>query len=260
VLEPDVNWRPNATQALQRFRARRRDAVLGRWRNSLCVLAASAFGVFVLADIPSACAKPRGCVQPVPMAAAVATPNGVPFKTISPAQFKVEGNPRATVAIELFSDYQCPECARFFQQMMPLLEAQYIVTGKIKFVHHDFPLPQHQYARLAARYVNAAGSIGKYEAATEALFRSQQQWTTNGDIATPLSKVLTREQMNFVQHEVDSDTHLDDTVTEDLALVAKDNINHTPALVIVSKSGRQPLPVNPPFEILKNYLDSLLAR
>ena len=261
ALDPNRTWQPDAGGAFHRLRRRRRARATGR--GAAFGLAAAALAVLLFGDItPKACAKPRGCEQPQPApAVAPAPPEGTPVKFLTPEQFKVSGNPRATVTLEVYSDYQCPDCAEFFRNYMPLVIEQYIKTGKVKFVHRDFPLRQHTYAKLAARYANAAGEIGKYDATVEALFRSRDDWSLDGKIAPHLAPILSSEEMKFVQQAVESDAHLDDTVNADMALAQKDQIMHTPTLVIVSqKNGRQPLAYNVPFETLKGYLDMLLSK
>jgi protein-disulfide isomerase len=57
------------------------------------------------------------------------------------------GAARAPVTIQIFSDFQCPFCAR----VLPTLET--IATeyaGRVRFVWRNYPLPFHQYAELAA--------------------------------------------------------------------------------------------------------------
>jgi protein-disulfide isomerase len=249
-LEPGADWQPDAARALGRFRRRRAGV---KRRNWICVGAAAALSLIVLDGmVPHACANPRGCVEPqAPISAAA-----VPAKT----SFKLSGNPRATITIEIYSDYECPSCAQLFKETMPLLDAQYVKTGRIKILHRDFPLPQHSYARLAARYANAAGQIGRYDLVIDRLFRTQDNWSVNGDIAGALAQTLTPDEMKAVQRVVASDSHLDDTVAEDMAMAQKDQIGHTPTLVVVSKSGRQVIPSNPPFSTLKGYLDALLSQ
>jgi protein-disulfide isomerase len=251
-LEADAAWQPDQTAAWMRFRRRRRARAAGR--NSLFLVAAAALSLFVLGDFaPRACANPRGCEDP-------AAASGVPLKALAPAQFKLAGNPHAPVTLEVYSDYQCPDCMRFFLQIFPQLDAQYIQTGKIKFLHRDFPLPQHQYAKLAARYANASGQIGKYSVAVNAIFRARNDWAADGNLAAALAPVLSAEEMKAVLRAVDSDARLDDTVAEDMAMAAKDRIMHTPTLVIVTKTGRQALAYDVPFETLKTYLDAVLAK
>src|SRR5260370_32124580 len=73
------------------------------------------------------------------------------------------GQSSAPVTIELFSDYQCPSCKSLHDQTVNQLIADYVQKGKVYLVHREFPLPQHQFARLAASYAAAAYRIGKYE-------------------------------------------------------------------------------------------------
>jgi predicted DsbA family dithiol-disulfide isomerase len=59
---------------------------------------------------------------------------------------------------------------------------------------------------------------------------------------------------------VKSDSHLDDTVTSDVALANQDGLNQTPTLIIVNHGKRQKIDGMVPFPILKSYLDQLLAK
>jgi protein-disulfide isomerase len=248
-LEPEADWQPDGASALGRFRQRRR--ARARLRNWVFAAAATV-SLIVLGDMtPRACANPRGCMEsqaPAPAAAPAVT------------SYKLSGNLRAPITIEIYSDYECPSCAQLFKETMPLLDAQYVKTGKIKILHRDFPLPQHPYSRLAARYANAAGQIGRYEVVVDRLFRTQENWSQNGDIAAALAQTLTPDEMKTVRAAVAGDSHLDDTVAEDMAMAQKDRIGHTPTLVVVSKGRRQEIPANAPFSTLKGFLDALLSQ
>ncbi|MGH8611376.1 MAG: DsbA family protein [Gammaproteobacteria bacterium] len=74
-----------------------------------------------------------------------------------------------------FSDYQCPYCKRFSNTTLPVLKAEYIDTGKIRYVFRDFPLEQrHGQARKAAEAAHCAGDQGKYWEMHDIIFRNQQ--------------------------------------------------------------------------------------
>ncbi|HVW07249.1 MAG TPA: thioredoxin domain-containing protein [Bryobacteraceae bacterium] len=66
----------------------------------------------------------------------------------------VEGNPSAPVRVLIFSDLQCDYCQNFRTLLDEKLLPKY---GKdVAFVHRDFPLPRHTWARqaaMAARWV-----------------------------------------------------------------------------------------------------------
>jgi protein-disulfide isomerase len=50
------------------------------------------------------------------------------------------GPDTAVVTLIEFSDYECPFCIRHFQTTVPEIEANYIRTGKIRYVFRDLPI------------------------------------------------------------------------------------------------------------------------
>ena len=62
----------------------------------------------------------------------------VPVK-ISSDNDPVIGSQDAAITIIEFSDFQCPFCARFHIQTLPIIMDEYINEGKVKLVFRDFP-------------------------------------------------------------------------------------------------------------------------
>jgi protein-disulfide isomerase len=65
----------------------------------------------------------------------------------------VEGLPDSPVRVVIYEDLQCSDCANFRRMMDEKLLPKY--AGKVAFVHHDFPLAKHVWARrasIAARF------------------------------------------------------------------------------------------------------------
>ena len=60
----------------------------------------------------------------------------------------VEGRADSAVRAVIYEDLQCPDCAAFERMMVEKLLPQY--GGKVAFVHRDFPLAKHAWARRAA--------------------------------------------------------------------------------------------------------------
>lgn len=81
-----------------------------------------------------------------------------------------QGEADAPLTLVEFTDYQCPFCRRFHEQSYPQLKAEYIDTGKLRYVVRDLPLPFHGDARLAAKAVHCAGEQDRYWAMHHALF------------------------------------------------------------------------------------------
>src|SRR5665213_2681938 len=96
--------------------------------------------------------------------------------------FKESGSPTAPISMELYTDYQCPHCREFYLTDLPPLIKDFVRTGKVRLLHRDFPLPQFQYSRLAARYANAAGKLGYYDLVANQLFETQPEWSQSGNV------------------------------------------------------------------------------
>lgn len=60
----------------------------------------------------------------------------------------VEGRPDSPVRAVIYEDLQCPDCAAFRRMMDEKLLPKYAAT--VAFVHRDFPLAKHAWARRAA--------------------------------------------------------------------------------------------------------------
>lgn len=103
--------------------------------------------------------------------------------TPDPAQLEAEkslGNPSAPIKLIVYDDYECPACGQFYELTLRPMIDTYVAEGKVYLVHRDFPLAMHQYSRQAARWVNAAARIGKFEAVERALFDNQMSWSEYG--------------------------------------------------------------------------------
>ena len=61
------------------------------------------------------------------------------------------------ITIAVFSDFQCPYCARFAAMMKEVPPAE---ADKVRLVFHEFPLPMHPWARPAAEAAACAQEQG----------------------------------------------------------------------------------------------------
>jgi len=90
----------------------------------------------------------------------------------------VIGNLDAPITIIEFSDFQCPFCARFYSQTLPLIYEEYIDQGKVKLVFRDFPIQSiHPNAVPAAVASECANEQGKFKEMHDILFDNQNQWS-----------------------------------------------------------------------------------
>ncbi len=108
------------------------------------------------------------------------------------------GNENAYVTLVEFSDYQCPACVSFHNQIMGELKSKYIDTGKVKFVFRDFPLQEiHTFALKSAQASRCAREQGKYWEYNEILFKNSPK-LDDGSLKQ-YAKNLSLDEANFTQ-------------------------------------------------------------
>jgi protein-disulfide isomerase len=95
-----------------------------------------------------------------------------------------KGDADAPVTVMVFGDFQCPACLAAYEQIEGGIDTNYVETGKIKFVFHDFPLTMHANAVPAAQAARAAGAQGKFWQMHDLLYARQSEWEnlSNSDV------------------------------------------------------------------------------
>lgn len=93
----------------------------------------------------------------------------------------VMGSQDARVTLVEFTDYQCPFCGRAFRQTYPPVVAEYVKTGKLRYVIHNYPLTQlHSNAFRAAEAARCAQDQGKFWEMHDRLFGDQKALDDKG--------------------------------------------------------------------------------
>jgi len=107
-----------------------------------------------------------GTPPPVPTVSPVPAPG--PTVDDDPAR----GPQDAPVTMIEFSDFQCPYCARFFRDTLPLILGNY--GDRVRFVYRDFPLTSiHSLAQKAAEAAECADDQGAFWKYHDLLFENQ---------------------------------------------------------------------------------------
>lgn len=81
------------------------------------------------------------------------------------------GDPNAKVTVIEYASLACSHCRDFWKQDFPRLKANYIDTGKIKYIYRDYPIDADLSILLAS--VARCGGPDKYYAMIDDLFASQ---------------------------------------------------------------------------------------
>jgi len=146
----------------------------------------------------------------------------------------------APVQIVEFSDFQCPYCARFYQQTLTDLKAQY--GDKVRFVYRDFPLSSiHPDAEKAAEAAECANEQGKFWDLHDAMFGNQTVTGVGLDAVTNMAGDIGLDMDKF--NECVSSGKYADEVAKDLQDGSSYGVSGTPTFFIngVRLVGAQPL-------------------
>ncbi len=171
------------------------------------------------------------------------------------------GDGRAPLTIIEFSDYQCPICARHVRETVPLIDKEYVATGKVKYVLLDFPLESiHKLSFRAAEAAHCAGDQGKYWEMHARLFANQKSlepWSPHAE-AVNLNVGTFEDCLSRGKHA--------EQIRKNVAEGQKAVIPGTPVFLLaytdptsskVTTVAR--LTGAQPFSIFKNRIDQLLA-
>lgn len=172
---------------------------------------------------------------------------------------KTMGSLAAPIRMDLYSDFTCPHCKMFHDQILPKLAQDYINTGKAYLVFHEYTLtgPGHEYSREAANYAAAAARIGKYPQVSGALFGGQEVWVRNGKVWDTVSAVLAPAERTKIQ-ALAKDPSVQAEVQRDVESGNAARVDRTPTVVITAKGKQTPWSYWNDYSLFKSFLDDQL--
>jgi len=198
------------------------------------------------------------------------------------APVKTYGSKSAPIMVVAFTDYQCPGCRALYEEALKPMIADYVASGKVYLIHHDFPLAMHQYSGQAARWANASAMVGDFGSVEAALFDNQPAWAGDGDIAKYVQQALPPADFRRVEAIMkDCTMPAPQATTPDVDPLAKSGhgcpvdayiapdikmgfgvpVNYTPTYIIYYKGQKVASSSDiVSWPILKQFFDSLLNR
>ena len=173
------------------------------------------------------------------------------------------GNPDAPITIIEFSDFQCPFCARFHIETLPLILEEYIEQGKVKLVFRDFPIQSiHPNALPASIAAECANEQGKFKEMHDMLFDNQNEWNKQDtvDALSSFSQYATNIQLE--QETFDScltNGKYIEEIKKDLDDGRDYGVSGTPGFFVGNDEiGYVELKGAQPFESFKKIIDAQL--
>jgi protein-disulfide isomerase len=96
----------------------------------------------------------------------------LPGEPITLVGAEISGSQTAKTGLIIFSDFQCPFCAKFARDTMPTLMEQYVKTGNLLVAFRQLPLPIHNLAERVAATAVCAGKQGKFWSFHDEIFKA----------------------------------------------------------------------------------------
>jgi protein-disulfide isomerase len=140
----------------------------------------------------------------------------------------VKENQEVKVNVVIFSDMQCPACARAHELMGGARD----IKG-VRFVFRHYPLSIHPNAPITARAVEAARLMGKGWEMVDLLFDKQGEWSASSKVDEKLLEYASGLGLNKeVFKEALSSASVSATVQKDLLLGDSLRLSGTPTVYV----------------------------
>src|SRR5712692_8823296 len=95
----------------------------------------------------------------------------------------IRGNPKATVTLEEFGDFECPSCGTYSVELKKI-ESEF--GDRLRVIFREYPLypTPHKHALIAAQAAEAAGLQGRFWEMHDKLYENQKAWSEALDAAS----------------------------------------------------------------------------
>jgi protein-disulfide isomerase len=146
------------------------------------------------------------------------------------------GDPKASVKMVEYASVSCSHCATFNNEVFPAFKAKYIDTGKVHYTLKEFLTPPQEVATAGFLIARCAGD-DKYFGVIDAIFHSQQEMFTTGDVRGVLLRIaqsagMTEDRFNTCLTDEAAIKALESRMER---AVRDDRITGTPTFVINGK-------------------------
>jgi protein-disulfide isomerase len=160
---------------------------------------------------------------------APATPP-VPTEPVSLEGAPVLGDPAARVVLIEFSDFECPFCGRFANDVLPAIKTKYVEIGRVQMAFRHFPLNAiHPRATPAAVAAVCAQQQERFWEFHDLLFQDVKKLTDEDMEAYADTLSLDIAAFNACREK---DGHASTRVSADLTQATALGLRGTPALLV----------------------------
>lgn len=173
--------------------------------------------------------------------------------TIEALENQSIGEESAPIKMTEFASLTCGHCAKFHNDVFPLIKKDYIDNGKIFFTYQDFPLDKFA---LKASVIARCSGKERYFNFLKVLYKKQKDWTRSQD---PFKSLLKIAKLGGLKNDeikvcVNNKSIEDGILKKRLNSTKKFDIKATPTIYFNGEKYEGDLS----YEALKLKIDSLI--
>ncbi len=145
------------------------------------------------------------------------------------------GSADAPVTVIEYASLTCPHCASFHRDTWPAIKAQYVDTGKARFIFREVYFEQFG---LWASMIARCGGESTFHSYISTFLNRQQEWTRAEDVVAEMMRIgrlggLPAERMQACLTDADFMNRL---VADYQANATEHNVRSTPTFIINGES------------------------
>lgn len=155
-----------------------------------------------------------------------------------------EGDEKAPVEVVEFGDYKCPVCKDFNESVYPVIQKDFVDTGKVKFYFMNFPFINKDSTRSAEFAETVYKELGNdtFWKFHHLLFNKQPEdpkyekmdYFTMKFLKDTLGEIVGKEDVKKVEEAYNNKVYAD-ALAKDDSYVKETGVNSTPTLFINGK-------------------------
>ena len=174
--------------------------------------------------------------------------------TIEALEKKSFGNEDAKIQMLEFASLTCGHCAKFHNEVMPIIKKNYIEKGLIHFTYKDFPLDKYA---LKATIIARCSGNEKFFNFLDVFYKKQKDWTRTQDPFKSLLKIAKFGGLKDEELKVCvGNKSIEDGVLKDRLKSSKDyDITATPTIYLNGEKYKGDLTIEALDSKLKSLLD-----
>ena len=168
----------------------------------------------------------------------------------------VLGDENAPIEMIEYASFTCPHCARFHADVYPQLKADYIDTGKVKFIYREVYFDR--FGLWGSMIARCAGP-DKFFPFANVLYEEQREWAGSGDPAVVIENLRKMAKLAGMTDETLDACMSDAEMAQSLvgwyqANAERDDVSSTPTFIIGGEKYS-----NMAYEEMKTVLDEKLG-